>query len=160
MVSADADKLNYLHAPLVPPLRGLLSKAKLGVVAGLQFYRIIVPLCCRYNPLLCMGIRKAASCQRLPQVSFADSPLRGGTRAYAKIIIRPVKPDTFIINYPLSIINFPTRLHVVLPVISACTNCPIRLSSPWSRTSLPPSVRAVRQPSSVPSTRTRQVLPT
>ena len=42
--------LSKLQKPLVPPLRGLLSEARLGVVSSLQFYRISVKLQIRYNP--------------------------------------------------------------------------------------------------------------
>ena len=54
----------------------------------------------------------------------------------------------------------PVRDHLLAPVIFTFTNWPIRDSSPVSRTSRLPGVRAVRPLSSAPSTRQRTVLPT
>ena len=64
------------------------------------------------------------------------------------------------LRHAQSSFSSPSRLHVVLPVMVTFRNDPIHSAGPFSRTSRPPSVRAVRCSPSVPSTSTRKVRPT
>ncbi len=92
----------------------------------------------------------------LGSCKFAEEYRKNGAFCRADVGIGPYKARTRVLRYRSS----PTRLHVVQPVIVTSKNCPIRLSSPAKRTSLPPSVRAVSMSLSRPSQSTRTVLPT
>ena len=92
----------------------------------------------------------------LGSCKFAEEYRKNGAFCRADVGIGPYKARTRVLCYRSS----PTRLHVVQPVIVTSKNCPIRLSSPAKRTSLPPSVRAVSMSLSRPSQSTRTVLPT
>ena len=92
----------------------------------------------------------------LESCKFAEEYRKNGAFCRADVGIGPYKARTRVLCYRSS----PTRLHVVQPVIVTSKNCPIRLSSPAKRTSLPPSVRAVSMSLSRPSQSTRTVLPT
>ena len=61
---------------------------------------------------------------------------------------------------PRYIVTAPTSDQVVASVTVTSMNLPISPSPPSKRTSLPPPVRAVSLSPSLPSTRTRTVLPT